>query len=734
MAVDRPTFSENWYRVCELKPKLRANVQTYRQQYRGNMWYVVRDQSANQFFRLNDAAFHFVGLLDGKRTIAQAWDICNEALGDRAPTQGEAIQLLGQLYTSNLLHGDMPADAIGMFDRYHKRMTREIRGYLMNMMFIRIPLFDPERILEEWHKVFGWFFGKVGFLLWMIVVGLAAYMIAPHLGTLWQNASPQALLETSNLMLLYLSFGLIKLVHEFGHGFACKRFGKVTGSGGEVHTMGIMLLVFMPVPYVDASSSWAFRNRWHRAFVGAAGMYVELFVASIFAIIWTQTSEGSVINALSYNIMFIASISTLLFNGNPLLRYDGYYILSDILEIPNMSQRGKDYFYYLVKKYIYRARNPRNPAHSLGERIWLILYWAASTVYRIFICAAILLYIAGVLFFIGFLLAVGAVATWVFVPLGKFIKFLATSPEIARTRGWSIFVTVAFFAAVIGFIAMFDMPDRDRADGVVEPRQIAIVHMSETGKIDKTVPTDTLVKKGEAVVVAINPEIETRYKQLQDELKLTQIKIDEARKEDPAEVQRHKNKLIAIMKEINRNRERLENLKVKSEFDGKWVSPEIEQMHGAYVQQGERLGLIANTDDIVIRVVAPQYLGPRIFDELKIGNTEVELKVKGYPDMAFTGVIEKVNPAGNRQLPSPAIGIMVGGSIEVDTSDQHGTKAAENIFIVTIKPKNLEENPGVVEKLLSGQRVVARFTMPEKPLGTQWYRAVRQLVQKRFQI
>ena len=161
MPVDRPTFSESWYRVANQRPRLRSTVQTYRQEYRGRMWHVVRDPSNNQFFRLNDAAYHFVGLLDGRRTVGQVWETCNEHLGDLAPTQNEAIQLLGQLYTSNLLHGEIPSDAEGMFERYRKRVHREVRGYMMNLLFIRIPLIDPEHFLNRWVKVFGWGFSWI---------------------------------------------------------------------------------------------------------------------------------------------------------------------------------------------------------------------------------------------------------------------------------------------------------------------------------------------------------------------------------------------------------------------------------------------------------------------------------------------------------------------------------------------------------------------------------------------
>ncbi|MDH3585337.1 MAG: PqqD family protein, partial [Phycisphaerae bacterium] len=255
MSVDRPTFSENWHRVDKLKPRLLSSIRNFRQQFRGRMWHVLADPANNQYFRLDAPAYYFIGLLDGRRTIAEAWDSSNTAFGDSAPTQGEVIRLLGQLYTSNLLHADLPPDAQQMFSRYHKRVTREVRGYLSNFLFVRVPLFDPNRILNNWVHLMGWMFGPIGMILWAALIGAGFYFLAGHWGELLANASPQELLKTENAILLYFCFAAIKAIHEFGHGFACKHFGRKNGVGGDVHTMGIMLLVFAPVPYVDASSS-----------------------------------------------------------------------------------------------------------------------------------------------------------------------------------------------------------------------------------------------------------------------------------------------------------------------------------------------------------------------------------------------------------------------------------------------------------------------------------------------
>ena len=161
-------------------------------------------------------------------------------------------------------------------------------------------------------------------------------------------------------VVVWFTLLVVILIHELGHAFACRRFG------GECHELGIMFLVLIPTPYVDASTAWAFPNKWHRIFVGAAGMIVELFFAAICVFVWLNTNPNELISQLAFNAMLVAGVSTVIFNANPLLRYDGYYMLSDWLEIPNLQQKSKDYLLGLIKRHVFRvkAHQPLPP----GER------------------------------------------------------------------------------------------------------------------------------------------------------------------------------------------------------------------------------------------------------------------------------------------------------------------------------------------------------------------------------
>lgn len=726
MPVDRPTFSESWYRVAGLRPRLRSALQTYRQHYRGRMWHVLQDPASNQFFRLNEAAYQFVAMLDGRRTVAEVWQISNDRLGDAAPTQGEAIQLLGQLYTSNLLMGEVPPDAEGLFRRYKKRVTREVQGYLTNLLFIRIPLIDPDRFLERFVPLFGAVFSWWGLVLWIGLVATGITFIADKTGALVDQASNILSPQLESLLLLYASFVLVKVFHEFGHAFACKRFGKASGSGGEVHVMGVMFLVFTPLPYVDASSAWALRNKWHRVVVGMSGMLVEIGIAAVAAVIWARTGEGT-LHAICYNVMFIASVSSVLFNGNPLLRYDGYYILSDLVEIPNLAQRGKQYLYYLVKKYVYGVRNPHDPSHTGGEKFWFLFYTLASTTYRVFISVAILMFVADFLPFVGVLLAAGAVTAWVLVPLGKWVHYLVSSGELVRTRGRAVGATLLFVAALVGGLGLLPVPDRFTIEGVVEAEEMTIVHAGADGFLEEFLPSGREVTPdGEPLARGRNATLQSRLARLEAKRRELDARRGAALREEPAAVQIIDEQIAAADEKLARVREQLAALTVRAPVAGVWVSPQIDRLRGAYVERGQAIGLVATLDRLKVRAVAEQEVAGLLKEQ---ADPEVAIRVAGRPDLELTGRVTAFLPAGQDRLPSPALGFAAGGAIATKPDDESGTQTAERVFEIHVRPE-----PSDAVRLLAAQRVVIRFTTPSKPLAVQGWRLLRQTLQQRFQI
>jgi putative peptide zinc metalloprotease protein len=718
----RPTFSESWYRVQSLKPKLRSGAQISRQFYRGERWYVVRDPAGNQYHRLSDAAYCFVGLLDGRKTIEEAWDLVGGQLADDAPTQPEVIQIMSQLYAANLLETDVPPDATTLLRRHKDQVKRKMQGRLMNVLFPRIPIWDPDRFLKRWmplaEKVFSW----IGAIVWIIVIVYAGAMLAPR----WNDgpgslkASASDAIAPSNWFYLWAVFVCIKAIHELGHAFATRRFG------GECHELGIMLLVMVPTPYVDASSAWAFPSRWQRVFVGAAGMIVELFFAALCSIVWRNTNSATdpLLHQLAYNAMFIASVSTLLFNANPLLRYDGYYILSDFLEIPNLRQKSSDYTLGLIKQHIFRVK-PTQPLPPPGQRIWLFLYSISSGIYRIFIGIAIVVLVIFRVPVLGILMALGGVITWAGVPVYKTVKYLALDPGLHRKRGRATAFCSAVALAFVILVGVIPFNVYSQGVGFLEPDQRAVLTAPYDGFVRQIVAHDgDWLHKGDVILVAVNDQLNSEIAHYQAQLDEAKAEKREAEsQQDMVTATKADEDATSIQNVLDLDKTYRDSLTIRAPIDGQLIAPTLDELLGSFLSNGKTpIGMVATMDDLRVKGIldANDAELPWLAASLnKLPNqvrfvgdmgTVLHAKdVKGFP-----GAVTEVNPA---------FGPNGGGDLEMDPKDSKGTHPKVPQFIVELTV----DNPGRL--YVSGQRAYVRFTLEKRPLIWQWMRRFWQIIQ-----
>src|SRR5262249_17555553 len=284
-------------------------------------------------------------------------------------------------------------------------------------------------------------------------------LVSPHCADLTNNFTDR-ILAVDNLLVLSLVFPLIKALHELGHASATK------AGGGEVHDLGVIMLVLLPVPYVDASAASVFKSKYRRAVVGAAGMLVELFVAAIAFYLWLLVEPG-IVRAVLFNVMVIASVSTLIFNGNPLLRYDAYYILCDLIEMPNLSARALRYWAYLAERYALGVREAEGPIASRGEKAWFVCYGLASTAYRILVTVFIALFIATRFFIIGVLLAGWALVAMAVLPVARALGHVVASPRLRKRRRRALVVTFGSIAVALVLVVAVPLPYHSDAEGVV---------------------------------------------------------------------------------------------------------------------------------------------------------------------------------------------------------------------------------------------------------------------------
>jgi len=605
----RPTFHESWYRVTDLKARLRPSAQISRQYYRGERWYVVRDPAGNQYHRLSSAAYRFVGLLDGSRTVAEAWELAGGIMADDAPTQPEVVQILSQLHAANLLEANVTADAGVLLRRHKQMMKKRVQGRLMNVLFPRIPLWDLDSFLVRWMPVMKVFLSKFGILLWLAAVIAACAALAPE----WKRLSvgAEAAMKPGNWPWLWATFVIIKLIHELGHAFMCRRFG------GEVHELGVMFLVFVPAPYVDASSAWSLPSKWQRVLVGAGGMIFELFVAAICAFIWLNSNPTTLVSQLAYNTMLIASVSTILFNANPLLRYDGYYILSDWLEIPNLKQKSNEYMFGLIKRHLFRVKSPI-PLPPVGQRFWLLLYAITSGAYRVFVGVMIILVVSNQVPVLGILMAIGGVITWLVVPVVKTSKYLLLDAELHRKRGRAIVWTGAFAAAVALLIGVLRFPLHVEAEGITTPLQQVTVRMRTPGFVDKVLVRDgQRVTIGEPMVLCSEPSLKAEIAKNKAEAEASWAKIV-GLVTNPAEQAVERANYTGLTKRLAILEQQWNDLTIRAPFTGVVVAPQIHELENKFVKKGEDIAIVMNAQKLLVKAVVAQTDAALLFTNEKV--------------------------------------------------------------------------------------------------------------------
>lgn len=710
-------FSPSWYRVASLRPRIRSHAEIHRHAYRGNVWFVLQDHATGRSHRFSPAAHHFIGLMDGDRTVQEIWDATAKTLGDAAPTQEEVIRLLGQLHSTDALLCDVPPDSAEVFRRHRRHERAEWRRRLWTPLAIRIPLWDPDRFLARTLPYVSWMFGWIGALVWIAVVGTGLVLMASNWTDLTKDVTDRVL-APQNLLLLWLVYPVVKALHELGHAYATRKWG------GEVHDIGIMLLVLTPVPYVDASSSAGFGDKRKRMVVGAAGILVELFLASIALFVWLNVEPGAV-KAVAYNIMLIGGVSTLLFNGNPLLRFDGYYVLSDGIEIPNLGSRANKYIGYLVQRYCFKVAGADSPAESPGERGWMVFYAVASFLYRVFIMFAIIVFIAGEFFAVGILLAIWAIATQVFVPMGKSLSFLAASPGLRKQRGRAMGTTALVVLAVLSLVFVMPVPSWTRAEGVLWVPEESHVRAGTEGFIEKVlVPADAKVIKGQPLLEASDPFLRARVQVLEAQLKELTATYDALYSVDRVQAAAVREEMNTVEGNLAHTRQREEQLVFRSPADGRFIVPQASDLPGRFVTKGQLVGYVLDAKAITARVAVAQHEIVLVRQRTK--DVEV-MHAKWGADPAPAKVVREV-PAASRQLPTAALGSTGGGLFAVDPRDNKGVSTLDNVFQVELA---LPKEPRS-ENL--GARVYVRFDHGWEPVGFQVWRALRQLLLRQLDV
>ncbi|WP_320045346.1 biotin/lipoyl-binding protein [uncultured Desulfobacter sp.] len=679
---------------------------------------MLYDPYSGNYFRVSEAYYKFLTTLSFERTVEQAWVKALEEDPENGPGQQDVINLLVELNTAGLIYFENAKDSQSLYEKGMEKKKIQRKNMFSNILFMRFPVWNPDRWLKRFLPLWRVIFGKLGGFVWLITILYGIKLGAENSGMFAQQA--KSVLDPDNVILLYLCVAFIKICHEIGHGAVCVKYG------GYINTIGVMLLIFTPLPYIDATASWAFRNKWERIYVSSAGMLVEVFLGAIACMVWVNAPPG-LIQVISYNLMFTATVSTVLFNANPLIRYDGYYILADFIEIPNLSQKSTHFIYAVFQKYVFGIKEKDLNIYTVKEGVYLAAYGVASFVYRLFLFTVIALFVADKYFFVGVCLAVSLTFVWIYTPVKKYFNFLISSKELHGIRprvirlNFYVFLLAAYFAVSVPVPYSFTLP------GVVKCVDSVDVLVRMDGRVKEVKALHgERVKKGDVLMVLENRVLEYEIAQAGYQMKQISVAWNQNMLTGSIEGKPIHKRKEAIERYLAQLLERKKNLIIRAPVDGYWIYPEQRSLRGQYIAKGRGAGSIINNGRIRFISVAGQEKSSELFGD---NIEQVTVRLTGKEDTSLNLKAYKVLPHASDILPAKALGWKGGGEIPVVPEDPDGLKTIEPFYLVygdIITPGD--------SSIYQGQTGKLNVEMKPVPTLNRILTIIKQFLQERYQV
>ncbi len=703
-------FSQHWFRISELHPQLRSHVHLERHCYRSEVWYVLKDPISGRTHRVNSSAYHIVGRLDGRRSVQEIWDTCIAQLGEAAPSQGEMIDLLGTLGDAELIQTEATPDVAQLFARRDKRAKAQTKQKL-NPLAFKVALGNPSKLLDVFVPLFSVFLRPSFGVIWLITSCIALLFAAAN----WQEIHTYSRINLQSprmLVLMWLAYPIAKLLHECAHGLTVRAWG------GEVKEFGVTLLAFFPVPYVDVSSASGFRSKHQRVFVSLIGVMSELFFATVAFLLWLNISDG-MFREFCFAVMMTCTISTLLVNGNPLMKFDAYYALSDQLESPGLANRSNALLLHHAQKTILGVQDLQAPTAASGERGWLISYGVAAFVYRWVVCLGLGTWIASFSFSLSMAFFVWSGFTLIVQPLFNLTKYLLSSPTLLH-RSRAIFGATAIGLLLAAILGWAPLPHSTQSEGVVWVPEESRLRAQSEGFVQKLLIADqTRVQKGDAILQMDDPVLRSDRLRAQARLDALEANYQLALSKSSSETAPLKDDIERLKQEIERYETRIALLTLRAGATGTLALARAADLAGAYLAKGTVVGHVIEPGKTVVRAVLTQSDVGLVRDQ----TTKIEVRLAEHNFEPRTASIMNQTPASTRELPSAALSDKGGGTFVTDPSDEHGLQLQLPIFVVDV-----QLNDEQLKRI--GGRAWVLFDHGSQPLAFQWARSIRQVFLK----
>jgi putative peptide zinc metalloprotease protein len=716
--------------------RCRPDLLARRIEYQGIGSWVIKDPVGLKYHRLHAEQYCVLGLLDGSRNIEQIREELLRVHPTIHVTLPDVQRLLTDLHEKGLLQTLRFGQGAALLKHHRKERSQRLWNGVRNILYLRLPGWDPERTLAWLHQYLAWLFtpGAVAVCLTLVLSSLALVFTEFEE---FHRRLPEfhQFFAWPNLLFLWITVSATKVLHEFGHGLSCKHFG------GECHQMGVMLLVFSPALYCDVSDAWMMRNKWHRIIIGAAGMYVETVLSAVAIFVWWNTSAG-LLHYLCLNVFFVSTVSTVIFNANPLMRYDGYFMLADFLEIPNLRPKADKMVSERFGWYCLGIEQHPDPFMPETGRVWFEIFAIAAGIYRWVIVFGITTFLYRVLKpydlqSIGVTMAVASLAAMLGNGIYTVYK-MVTAPRSDPLDYRKMGITGGVVAILVIAALFVPLPLHDETTFLIEPTDVAKVYATTPGRVSEIfVAPGSRVKKGDLLVRLTNDEKEQKRRSLEMERNLQEkdVGLDHVL-EDQAQEKISREILAGIKKQLADRERELSQLEVRSPCDGviiapprvpeparddsrrqlsKWFGTPLDpQNFGCFVPERTPILAVApsETCDAVL------YIDQGDRDDISVGQ-EVQIKLEHLADRTYDGKIEKISARESEVAPE-TLSNKAGGELATVTDKQGHERLTSSAYQATVK---LE---GDTDLLRPGMRGRARVTVAHRSAAGWLWRYFRR--------
>ncbi len=501
---------------------MRRDLEVYPSEEDDTTW-TLKDPVRLLYFRVEAEELRLLQLLDGRRS----WNEAAELLADRFPDttfSGQNLRMfVAHAIRSELLTPVHIGHGVRLAAKASQARSSAIYMKLFALISHRFRGIDPTALFRVLDRGFGWIFRPWCLRAAVIFVGLMTILVISRWSQIHAELpSISQLMTPHSVFMLGGTIVFIKILHEIGHGLTCHHYG------GECHELGCIIVGFLPLLYCDVSDSWLQRNRMHRIHVAVAGIAVELFVAAVFGMLWLASIPG-VPHTFFFNVMLVCSLNTVLVNGNPLLRYDGYFVLCDLMRIPNLGPESRAAAASVFDRVVLGLNSPTANNASALRRMWLPLFGAASVAYRLVVLVTILVVIHAALKpyrleGISYVLALST-AMGVLVSLLAFIRQRVQAVRRDGEVSARTVVGFAVFVSGLGFGLLWPLPYSIEVPFTFSPGLSSPVFVTAPGYVNSAIIAGERVNEGQELATLTNPKLKLEIAQVEGELKLRVARV-----------------------------------------------------------------------------------------------------------------------------------------------------------------------------------------------------------------